>query len=270
MPLPLRPLACIALGLSALLGTPAAFAAAQSVGVPLKPVKLSPEAAAALCARVQPACTADSVGLYGDAKAQTGWRYYLLDSSAPQVWVSQDSAFTEPRFWSYKVPHQDEGESTNWRLYPALYRTGTAWAWAVVSYRSRAYSGGGDRFEVADFVAFDWGDAPRVHYAAIPFSCSSLVRACFAEKDYEAGRKVGHCHDENWGHLRIHQGQRPATADDPAWQFVWHQTDWPAFVPKTKAKSQTTVLPVKHGQPSQPGAHTTTANSELMCGGMNQ
>jgi len=140
------------------------------------------------------------------------------------------------------------------RLAPALYPLGAdRWAVAIVAGSSESYSGGGARFEWADFVplAPDGKAAAPVH-AGVPFSCSKMVRACFSEKDYATSP---HCHDESSGSLRIRYAPPARPGGELAWRFAWQQGEWPA--------SRARPLPAGAAVPFVPGRGAGPA----FCGG---
>ena len=185
---------------------------------------------------------------------------YLIDAQRPML-VALDAA--EParvdraRQWDFhayvhsKPPVSDLGSPEPLRLQSALSPVGTAgWAVALVSHSRETYSGGWASFLVADFVPLDAPD--RVLYAAVPFSCSKVVRACFSEREY---RRSHHCQDESNGHLTIRVGQ-----GDAGWTFMWHETDWPAHRSRTRQTTTHMLFRVAPGK-------TESSPDPAFCGG---
>ncbi|KQV94585.1 hypothetical protein [Rhizobacter sp. Root1221] len=185
---------------------------------------------------------------------------YLIDASRPML-VALDavepSRADRARQWDFQdhmhssPPSADGGSPEPLRIHPALYPVGAAgWAVAVVSERRAMYSGGGASFQVADFVPLEAPGKPA--YAAVPFSCYQMIRACFYDREY---RRSPHCHDESNGHLTIRFGEA-----DARWTFVWHQTDWAAHEPKSKQVATQAPFRVAAG-------NTELPKDAAFCGG---
>lgn len=193
--------------------------------------------------------------------------FVALDKSKPanaqraQVWL----------LGGYQHSQSDGSDlfTNRLQIYPALYpltqSSDSAFAIALVVENSEMYSGGGAFFSVADFVALEtkpanFGLAFSRAYSAVPFSCSKMVRACFAEKEYQNSR---HCHDEYDGTLQI---VLPAAASArKGWTFVWRANEWPAHVAKSKTKSTRTKFTLPFGEPKQWPAQLP--NAVPFCGG---
>lgn len=162
--------------------------------------------------------------------------FVALDASEPRN-------ARRARMWDFSgyrhsyLSFADADTADQLAIHPALYPAGDQkFAIAILNSYSEGYSGGGASFRIADFVVLsDKGDRatpdPKwdVAYAAVPFSCSTLIRACFSEKEY---RNSPHCHDENSGYLTI-QFPKDHQADR-GWTFTWHESAWPAHVKRAK------------------------------------
>lgn len=130
-------------------------------------------------------------------------------------------------FSGYRHQGVEPGVEGELSLSPALYPLGEGrWAVAVLATVSEMYSGGGARFDRADFVPLDAPSAStRAVHADVPFYCSKMVRACFSEKEYKTSP---HCHDESTGSLRIAYGAAARASGDYRWDYTWIETTWPA------------------------------------------
>jgi hypothetical protein len=89
------------------------------------------------------------------------------------------------------------------------------------------------------------GEKQRL-FAAVPFSCSKMVRACFSQEDY---RKSPHCHGESSGFLTLKYASS-AAGDFYQWTATWNETVWPAGVKKSAQTKKQTVAILKPGKPS--------------------
>ena len=139
---------------------------------------------------------------------------------------------------------QDEvavGGQTHGALYPALYPldADTA-AVAVLAEENNYFSGGGSRYQVADFYTLPPPNAAPVpvgDYRNVPFFMDELYRACFSEQDYA---KSPHCHEENSGLLRL-SISAPGGGQQPyRWHLRWDETYWPGAVPKSQQRRYST------------------------------
>jgi hypothetical protein len=195
-------------------------------------------------------------------KAETGTEYYALmvgrtlarlAMKAPGQWELRNR-------WSferYPFPPKEEGtdEARMIDIHPALYPAGFGlWAVALLDSRTEAYSGGGAQFVTADFVTLDpevaeVGEQQRL-FGAVPFSCSKTVRACFSPKEHKTSP---HCQDETSGYLTL-KFSTTAASRFHDWTATWHQTSWPAGVPKAgQTKTQTTAALKSGKQAIAPG-----------------
>lgn len=188
-----------------------------------------------LCAQLPQPCSAEYFSIYKPARPIREAGFFIIDSMHPALIGIRDIAGDKAEvmfrydFSAYShsfAPNEEAQPAKPLTLFPALYpvRQGQ-WAVALIRKRQEAYAGGGASFDVADFLRLGPEPAtPDVLYAGVPFSCTKMVRACFVEADY---RKSQHCHDESTGGLSIQYrtlGNRP----DYAWNFLWHEQDWPA------------------------------------------
>ena len=212
--------------------------------VPLRGVAagvVAPEEIRALCGRLPSPCRVDDVRVYTEGKAKDG-DLWLIDAAKPSL-VKWDRVGGKAEQWDFSAyshswaAGDEGGEASPLILHPALYpgiREG--FSVALVREQREMYSGGGASFGVADFVAAGpGGRVGQVLYAAVPFTCQKMIRACFSERDYRTSR---HCHDESSGYLTI---DTPVGAD---WQFTWHETEWPANTrarDSVKSKTRFTV-----------------------------
>lgn len=231
----------------ALFGSTAANAS-STAAIPRKPVgnaRIASDLITSVCGHLPTPCNPKTTKALERSKAPQS-SFYLIDESRP-MFVALDAS--EPRnarrarmwdFSSYRHSHRsiaDAGTADQLVIYPALYPAGDQeFAIAILNTYSEGYSGGGASFRIADFVVLsDKRDLatpdPKwdVAYAAVPFSCSTLIRACFSEKEY---RSSPHCHDENSGYLTIQFPKNPQA--DRSWTFTWHESAWPAHVKRTK------------------------------------
>lgn len=224
----------------------AAPAVADSSFTSAVPLKLVPTNAIpdglieSICARLPVQCNPKTAKAFSRNKANVRrGPEYIIDESRPmfiELDVSDPTNADRARLWDfsdYRHSHpQPESPlvSTPLGIHPALYPIGGDYALAILSRLGEMYSGGGTNFEVADFVVLgsvrtsessrpDW----HVAYAAIPFSCSSMIRACFSKMDY---KRSPHCHDETRGYLTI-RFPKNGEAKLP-WAFTWHEFEWPA------------------------------------------
>jgi len=199
-----------------------------------------------------------------ERKTEQGSEYYALMEGltlsrlvmkAPGRW----ELLNRWSFTRYPLASGKEGEAdkpTMLDIHPALYPAGPdLWAVAVLTSQTEGYSGGGAQFVKADFVALDpktteVGEKQRL-FAAVPFSCSKMVRACFTEKEYKTSP---HCHDESTGFLTLKFTPSPSS-NLYDWTATWNQTSWPAGVPKSAQTKTQTAAALKPGkQAVAPGA----------------
>lgn len=166
-------------------------------------------------------------------------------------------------FSKYLLPPEEDGSGPRMiDIHPALYPAGFGlWAVAVLNSKTEGYSGGGAEFVMADFVTLDpevWdiGEQQR-RFRAVPFSCSKTVRACFTEKEYKTSP---HCQDESSGYLTLKFAMTPASRFYD-WTATWHETSWPAGVPRTgRIKTQTAAV-------LKPGKQAVAADTFPFCDG---
>lgn len=177
-----------------------------------------------------------------ERKMATGSEYYAVtvNKMISRIVMKAPGRWEVLNTWNLEnypaPPKADEvGDPRTLDIHPALYPAApNLWAVALLFTQAESYSGGGAGFEKADFVVLD----PRVSevtesqrlFAAVPFSCSKLVRACFSGKDYKT--KMPHCHDESSGFLTL-KYVRPSTGKSYRWIATWHETMWRAGVPKS-------------------------------------
>ncbi len=226
------------------------------------PDRLAGDLVATVCSQLTVPCAPSSTKAWVQAQRSDSPLYLtdtstlmmvMLDKTTPadtqraQVWILGG--------FQHSQSDHDGLNAQGLEIYPALYplpqSTDGAFAIAIVAQKSEMYSGGGAFFSVADFVALetkpaDVGLAFSRAYSAVPFSCSKMVRACFAEKEYQNSR---HCHDEYDGTLQIVLPAAAATRKD--WTFVWRENEWPAHVAKSKTQSTRTKFTSPFGEPKQ-------------------
>ncbi|MGR8934499.1 MAG: hypothetical protein ACU837_08955 [Gammaproteobacteria bacterium] len=216
----------------------------KRVSIPLKPVPADEPAAAlpaTICARLPTPCDPASSRVYtSNALESVGW--YLIDASKPMLAALDAKAPDDTglaRYWDFSAYRHayaalaDAEAEEPLQVYPALYALGGGrYAAAVVATLREAYAGGGASFKIADFVALDGGKpgeavAWKVLNATVPFACSKTVRACFTEQEHKRSK---HCLEESSGYLTL-QASNP-------WSFIWHESDWPAHVDKSRRRHQ--------------------------------
>lgn len=232
--------------------------------------RLDPDWIMGICNLPGLACNkVDEPKLY-ERKTASGVDYYAvmvnrtisrLVMTAPGQW----QVLNLWRFDTYPTPPKAEGTGDPRMLdiHPALYPAAPdLWAVALLSGTTESYSGGGASFSKADFVLLD-PKAPEITqtqrlHAAIPFSCSKQVRACFSEKDYK--KNMPRCHDESSGFLTLKYAS--ATAGKfYEWTATWHETAWPAGTPKSaQTKTRTVAVLV-------PGQNTAAIDAFPFCDG---
>lgn len=139
---------------------------------------------------------------------------------------------------------QDEvavGGQTHGTLYPALYPLAAdKVAVAVLAEENNYFSGGGSRYQVADFYTLpppDAAPAPVGEYRNMPFFMDELYRACFSEQDYA---RSPHCHEENSGILRLSISAPGGRQQPYRWHLRWEEKYWPGAVPKSQQRRYST------------------------------
>ena len=139
---------------------------------------------------------------------------------------------------------QDEvavGGQTHGTLYPALYPLAAdKVAVAVLAEENNYFSGGGSRYQVADFYTLpppDAAPAPVGEYRNMPFFMDELYRACFSEQDYA---RSPHCHEENSGILRLSISAPDGRQQPYRWHLRWEEKYWPGAVPKSQQRRYST------------------------------
>ena len=139
---------------------------------------------------------------------------------------------------------QDEvavGGQTHGTLYPALYPLAAdKVAVAVLAEENNYFSGGGSRYQVADFYTLpppDTAPAPVGEYRNMPFFMDELYRACFSEQDYA---RSPHCHEENSGILRLSISAPDGRQQPYRWHLRWEEKYWPGAVPKSQQRRYST------------------------------
>lgn len=190
-------------------------------------------------------------------KTAAGAEYYavMVNRTISRLAMKAPGQWQVLNLWSfekYPTPSKPEGAGDPRMLdiHPALYPAAPdLWAIALLSATTESYSGGGANFTKADFVlldpkASDVTEEQRLH-AAIPFSCSKQVRACFSEKDYK--KNMPRCHDESSGFLTLTYAASP-TGKLYEWTATWHETVWRAGTPKSAQTKTQTVAALVPGQ----------------------
>ena len=274
---------CCALGLSLSIWAPPALA--ETLAHPPKiitrlaeatPDRLTGDLVATVCAQLAVPCSPSSTKAWVQAQRSDS-SLYLTDTSTLMMVILDTTTPADTQraqVWMLGGLQHSRSDSDGLtahglEIYPALYplpqSTEGTFAIAVVAANSEMYSGGGAFFSVADFVALhtkpaEIGLAWSRAYSAVPFSCSKMVRACFAEKEYKNSR---HCHEEYDGTLQI---VLPAAASKRKdWAFVWRENEWPAHVAKSKTKSTRTKFTLPFGEPKSWPAQLPA--SVPFCGG---
>lgn len=173
-----------------------------------------------------------------------------LVMKAPGQW----QALNVWNFENYPVPDkpEDAGDPRMLDIHPALYPAAPdLWAIALLSSQTESYSGGGASFTKADFVVLDARTTEVTEkqklYAAVPFSCSKQVRACFSEEDYK--KNMPRCHDESSGFLTLKYAPS-STGRFHSWTATWHETSWRAGTPQSARTTTQTVAVLTPGQRS--------------------
>jgi hypothetical protein len=136
------------------------------------------------------------------------------------------------------------------QIYPALYPAGPGfWAVALVVGSNEMYSGGGARFEWADFVLLGDPEKEEIQplFQKVPFSCSKMIRACFTEKEYARSK---HCTDDSrgWLTLRFAPSKRSGRYD---WILTWHEWEWPSDTFESQATTRQTTIRLGAGDPPE-------------------
>jgi hypothetical protein len=205
-----------------------------------------------------------------ERKTGAGAEYYavMVNKTISRLAMKAPGQWEVLNVWNfekYPAPSRPEGSGDPRMLdiHPALYPAAPdLWAIALLSTQMESYSGGEAGFNKADFVVLD----PKASvvtekqrlYAAVPFSCSKQVRACFSEKDYK--KNMPRCHDESSGFLTLKYEPSPS-GRFYRWTATWHETAWPAGTPKSaQTKTQTTAVLV-------PGQSTAALDDVPFCDG---
>jgi hypothetical protein len=222
--------------------------------------RLAGDLLATVCAQLSVPCALSSTKAWVQAQRSDSPLYLTDTSTLMMVMLDKTTPADTQRAQVWMLGGFQHSQSDHdglnaqvLEIYPALYplpqSTDGAFAIAIVAKKSEMYSGGGAFLSIADFVALhtkpaetglSWSRA----YSAVPFSCSKMVRACFAEKEYQKSR---HCHDEYDGTLQIILPAAASTRKD--WTFVWRETEWPAHVAKSKTQSTRTKFTLPFGEP---------------------
>lgn len=248
---PSRCLATALLALSTLGAHAASPAPAARLFDPVKDAdaRLGPAWRTQACALLPQPCEAASLQLVSERGEARPDAYVLLARTplarAELRRTADGWALESLRdFSGYRHQSVEPGVEGELSLSPALYPLGEGrWAVAVLATVSEMYSGGGARFDRADFVPLDAPSAStRAVHADVPFYCSKMVRACFSEKEYKTSK---HCHDESFGSLRIAYGEtfKPGAPYD--WQYTWVQTEWPQNEPRSAATTTRVLFTAK-------------------------
>lgn len=205
-----------------------------------------------------------------ERKTETGAEYYavMVNKTISRLVMKAPGQWEVLNVWNfekYPAPSKPEGSGDPRMLdiHPALYPAAPdLWAVAILSNQPESYSGGGASFSKADFVVLDpkaseVTEKQRLH-AAVPFSCSKQVRACFSEKDYK--KNMPRCHDESSGFLTLKYDPL-SSGKFHRWTATWHETVWPAGTPKSaQTKTQNTAVLV-------PGQTTAALDDFPFCDG---
>ena len=159
---------------------------------------------------------------------------------------------------------QDEvavGGQTHGTLYPALYPLAAdKVAVAVLAEENNYFSGGGSRYQVADFYTLpppDAAPAPVGEYRNMPFFMDELYRACFSEQDYA---RSPHCHEENSGILRLSISAPGGRQQPYRWHLRWEEKYWPGAVPKSQQRRYST--PWRPGLGFHPSAESGASKKD--------
>lgn len=205
-----------------------------------------------LCAGLATPCIPASTKAYVE-KGSTAGTVHLIDSSRPMFVSVNNAEQRQVHAWDFSgyvhsVPPMADagGAAGKLEIHPALYPVGVSdYAVALLSSVSEGYSGGGARFDHADFLQLNMDQKANykfsVAYAAVPFFCSKTIRACFSEKEYKTSP---HCSDESSGTLRIRYPDRDAST---GWKFSWTQNEWPSNVKKNQASTATVPFAIPPG-----------------------
>lgn len=270
-----RALQAAAMAFSFLAACGNAQAQERPQAVRLKEIKdlgrLDPEWIMGMCNLPGLECNKVQVPRLFERRSEGGAEYYALMEglTLSRLVMKAPGRWELLNRWSFQAyPLSREGgaeKPTMLDIHPALYPAGPGrWAVAVLDRRAEAYSGGGAEFVRADFVALDEQvgevEAGQRLFRAVPFSCSKIVRACFTEAEYKTSP---HCHDESTGYLTL-KFSLAAAGGSFGWAATWHQTHWPAGLPKTaRTKTQATV-------PLKPGAQSVPPGAFAFCGGPDE
>lgn len=223
----------------------------------------------AACVGLEGDCVRDAALYHAPGDAPNA--YYVILLSGPTLLgmsLDEDRRWRVTARWSLRDYRSTllgvaSADADPLRLFPALYPLGpNDWAVAVLGRRSELYSGGGANVEVADFVSLKALAASartaRPTYGGVPFSCSTMIRACFSEQDYKTSK---HCHDETSGSLTIRYTPAPPGAARHGWTFLWSQIEWPQDTPRSKASREVSALE------SPPGGLFDPKDAFGFCGG---
>lgn len=188
------------------------------------------------CKTQTPACNPTTTKAYVRRKSKDGF-VYMIDASKPLLIRSSLNNTTQPAMtWdfskhvmTFEFPPGDKQQRAE--IYPALYQVDAdSFAIALTQKQMFGFSGGGGMDVSADFLlltpsrasANTWGFKPL--YRGVPFSSSSMTRACFTEKDHADLRhhRRRRCNEENSAYLTM-DFKQTSEAHGP-WRFTWHLT----------------------------------------------
>jgi hypothetical protein len=206
---------------------------------------------ASVCEGLADPCTAASTKAY--LAQALPRRVLLIDTDGPRFVVYElptKTASARAREWifaTYARAQQSRNDSAALELFPALFPTTQGFALAVLTLQSEGFAGGGAWYAMADFVelvGFGAGESTgtKLLYAAVPFTCSKDLRACFSEEEY---KHSPHCSEDYHGSLAVDFAR--VGPDEVKWQFVWHETHWPGLVTKKHETDSTTPFSVAPG-----------------------
>lgn len=219
--------------------------------------KLDPNWIMGMCNLPGLECNAVDVPRLFERKTESGVEYYatMEGLSLARLVMKAPGQWQLLNLWNFAdyplVPRKDEaaGSYAQIDMHPALYPAGPdLWAIAVLKEQLESYSGGGAEFVTADFVTLD-PKATKVTeqqrlFAAVPFSCTKSIRACFTEKEY---KKSPHCNEESSGFLTLKYA--PGTTGKLyQWTATWNETLWPGNVPIAKQTMTKTAALLKSGE----------------------
>jgi hypothetical protein len=200
------------------------------------PKEFAPQRMSDFCKTQTPACNPATTKAYVRRKGKDGF-VYMMDASKPLlIRYSLNDSKQPPMTWdfskhvmTFEFPQDDKRQRAE--IYPALYQVNADFiAIALTQKEMFGYSGGGGMDVSADFLlltsdrasANTWGFKPL--YRGVPFSSSSMSRACFTEKDHADLRhhRRRSCDEENSAYLTMKF--RPTNEAHGPWRFTWHLT----------------------------------------------